>query len=393
MTLIDQSIADHYKLIEQIGKGSFGEIYKAIDTNTNEEVAIKLESNFAKTPQIQLEARVYKTLASGFGVPNIYCYGFNRTHNFLVIDLLGQSLENLFQMCDQKFSLKTVLMLADQMISCIEFVHSKNLIYRDVKPDNFMMGVNHNSNLVYLIDYGLTKNYRDPRTHVHIPYSDKCKLTGTARYASVNTLSGVEQSRRDDLECLGYVWAYFLRGSLPWMGLDTDEENKNAKNKYKLICDVKKKTSFEELFSGFPQEFAQYMFSVRQLRFGDHPNYSSLRAILRKAFLDNGFIYDYVYDWTDKKPSFNVEKVPKITMEKPLSRLENQQYNKYPITEDDLFPIPQAPLYVEPQRRPRSKTFSHKTRKSPNPKENRVPSSISAVSKKKALTPMKSNFT
>lgn len=387
MTLIDSLIADHYKLVEQIGKGSFGEIYKGVDTNTDEQVAIKLESNSAKTPQIQLEARVYKALAGGFGVPNLYCHGFNRTHNFLIMELMGKSLEDLFQMCDQKFSLKTVLMLADQMISCVEFIHSKNFIYRDIKPDNFMMGVNQNSNIVYLLDYGLTKNYRDPRTHVHIPYSDNNKLTGTARYASVNALSGVEQSRRDDLESLGYVWAYFLRGSLPWMGIDTDEGNKT---KHKLICNVKKKTSFEELFSGFPKEFAQYMFSVRQLRFGDQPNYATLRSLIRKAFIDQGFVYDYVYDWTEKNPIFEVQKAPKPIFEIPLSRLENQQFSKFPMTENDLFPIPQAPLYIEPQRRPRSKTFSHKNAnkvaKTPKPNEKKNISSI-PNSFKKASTP------
>lgn len=391
MTLIDTLIDEHYKLVEQIGKGSFGEIYKGIDINTNEQVAIKVESNFAKVPQIQLEARVYKSLIGGFGVPNLYCYGFNRTHNFLIMELMGKSLEDLFQMCDQKFSLKTVLMLADQMISCVEYVHSKNFIYRDIKPDNFMMGVNQNSNIVYLLDYGLTKNYRDPRTHVHIPYSDNNKLTGTARYASVNTHSGVEQSRRDDLESLGYVWAYFLRGSLPWMGIDSDEN----KTKNKLICNIKKKTSFEELFSGFPQEFAQYMFNVRQLRFSDQPNYSSLRSLIRKAIIDNGFVYDYVFDWSEKNPTFVVQKVPNPVLEKPLSRLENQQLSKYPMTEDDLFPIPQAPLYLEPKRRPRSKTFSHKVQnklsKTPKPTEKKNISNISKSSQK-AATPKRLQY-
>eukprot|EP00656_Telonema_subtile_P047764 TRINITY_DN5521_c0_g1_i2.p1 TRINITY_DN5521_c0_g1~~TRINITY_DN5521_c0_g1_i2.p1 ORF type:complete len:348 (-),score=74.26 TRINITY_DN5521_c0_g1_i2:211-1254(-) len=156
---------------------------------------------------------------------------------------------------------------------------------------------------VYMIDFGLTKMYRDLKTHKHIPYKGNKQLTGTARYASVNTHLGIEQGRRDDIESLGYVLLYFLRGSLPWQGLHAT----NKKHKYDLISEKKMSTPVEVLCNGFPQEFILYLNYARSLRFDDEPDYTYLRGLFQGLFTRKGFVNDLEYDWsnlTDKpKPS------------------------------------------------------------------------------------------
>jgi len=185
-----------------------------------------------------------------------------------------------------------VLLLADQMVSRIDFIHSKNFIHRDIKPDNFLMGLGRKGNLVYIIDFGLAKKYRDARTHQHIPYRENKNLTGTARYASINTHLGIEQSRRDDMESLGYVLMYFNRGSLPWQGLKAATK----RQKYERISEKKMSTPIEELCKGFP-EFTTYLSYCRSLRFDDKPDYSYLRQLFRNLFHRQGFTYDYIFDW------------------------------------------------------------------------------------------------
>ncbi|XP_010033765.2 casein kinase 1-like protein 2 [Eucalyptus grandis] len=291
---MEPRVGNKFRLGRKIGSGSFGEIYLGTHVQTNEEVAIKLEPVKTKHPQLLYEAKLYKILQGGTGIPNVRWFGAEGDYNVLVMDLLGPSLEDLFNFCSRKLSLKTVLMLADQMINRIEFVHSKSFLHRDIKPDNFLMGLGRRANQVYVIDFGLAKKYRDTSTHQHIPYRENKNLTGTARYASMNTHLGIEQSRRDDLESLGFVLMYFLRGSLPWQGLKAGTK----KQKYEKISEKKVSTSIEALCRGYPSEFASYFHYCRSLRFDDKPDYTYLKRLFRDLFIREGFQFDYVFDWT-----------------------------------------------------------------------------------------------
>eukprot|EP00831_Metopus_contortus_P042838 TRINITY_DN3426_c0_g1_i7.p1 TRINITY_DN3426_c0_g1~~TRINITY_DN3426_c0_g1_i7.p1 ORF type:complete len:327 (-),score=41.46 TRINITY_DN3426_c0_g1_i7:127-1107(-) len=273
------------------------------------------------------ESKIYKYLQGGVGIPNVYWQGVEGEFNAMVMDLLGPSLEDLFSHMKRIFTLKTILMLADQMIQRIEYIHNKHFIHRDIKPDNFLMGIGRRQHIVYAIDFGLAKRFEDPRTLEHIPYRDGKNLTGTARYASVNTHLGIEQSRRDDLECLGFVLLYFLRGSLPWQGLPA----KTKDEKYEKIKNKKTSTTIDSLCKTYPNEFATYMKYIQKVNFTEKPDYNNLRKIFKDLFLSKGFEYDCVYDWLRPKahkPPTILPVADSVPPLKPLPREHQQGYEE-----------------------------------------------------------------
>ena len=231
------------------------------------------------------------------------------------MELLGKSLEDIFQQQEKKFSIKTVCMIGIQMIDRLEFIHNKNIIHRDIKPDNFVVGLNNKSHIIYILDFGLSKKYRSSRTHQHIKFTINRKLTGTARYASINALKGSEQSRRDDLEAIGYVLMYFLRGSLPWQGLHVHK----GEDRYKKILAKKSSTTAKELCKGFPQEFAEYIEYTRKLEFEADPDYIYLRNLLVSALEKQNTKFDFWYDWVKEKPNI----VDQIAVERYINNNTN----------------------------------------------------------------------
>ena len=301
----------HYALGSKIGEGSFGVIFEGVDLlNTKQNVAIKFEPRKSEAPQLRDEFRSYKILNNCKGIPQAYYYGQEGMHNVLVLDLLGPSLEDLFEWCGRKFSVKTTVLLAKQMIERLRDIHNRDLIYRDIKPDNFLISQyqryqssvkkccissKNDPNLVYVVDFGMAKQYRDPLTKQHIPYRERKSLSGTARYMSINTHLGREQSRRDDLESLGHVFFYFLRGSLPWQGLKAP----NNKLKYEKIGHTKQASSPEFLCMNgkFPKQFGQYLQYCRTLKFDEEPDYNYLINLMDSVLEQSGQKDDQIYDW------------------------------------------------------------------------------------------------
>ena len=201
------------------------------------------------------------------------------------------------------------------MLDRLEFIHRKNIIHRDIKPDNFTIGMDNKSHIIYALDFGLSKKFRSSRTHQHIKFSVNKKLTGTARYASINALKGCEQSRRDDLEAIGYVFMYFLRGSLPWQGLHVHK----YEDRYKKILAKKRETTAEELCKGFPNEFVYYINYTRNLEFEADPDYEYLRGLLLSILEKENFPYDFQYDWVKEKPNIT----ERIAVERYMKRNYN----------------------------------------------------------------------
>ena len=313
-----------YKPSKKLGEGSFGKIYLAYNVITKEKYALKLENRNNHQSLLEQEAYILCYL-KGEGIPYIKSYGYSGEYNVLVMELLGKSLEQLFEEKGSKLSLKTVCMLGIQMISRLEYIHNKHILHRDIKPDNFIIGIDINCHKVYLIDFGLSKKYRSSRTLQHIKYSENKKLIGTARYASINALAGIEQGRRDDMEALSYVLIYFLRGSLPWQGLRINKKE----DRYKKILEKKKMVNSKELCIGLPNQFYLFVDYCRQLKFDEEPNYEYLKGLLIEIMNNNNFGFDYVYDWSDKK-SYNKDLSKSVYKESNnyLKRIQDKKSNE-----------------------------------------------------------------
>lgn len=267
-------IADEYRIIHKIGGGAFGEIYSAENINDGTLCAVKLEKTEKKPQQLFFEYKVYSLFLNEIGFPKIYHYGIEGEYNTLVMQLLGPSLEDLIKK-KRTLSLISVCLIAEQLISRFEIIHSKSIVHRDIKPNNFLL----QDDIIHVIDFGLAKRYRRFETRQHIPMRENYGLVGTARYCSLHAHLGYELSRRDDMESLGYLFVYLLKGKLPWQDLPSDDSH------YSHILQLKKETSIEDLCDGLPEQFAQYLYYSKQLSFTDKPDYHSLRKLFHQLLI------------------------------------------------------------------------------------------------------------
>ncbi|OHS94747.1 Casein kinase I isoform delta-A [Tritrichomonas foetus] len=276
-----------YQVQEVIGSGSHGRILAAENQEAHESVAIKTQRQHHSI--LQKEAKIYKKLLGAPGFPVCKQLISEKGTESLVMELLGHNLSQLLREAGSgHFSLKTTLMIADQMLIRLQYLHTKGYVHCDIKPENIVVGKLLKANQFFLIDMGLATRYINKKSGEHVSFSDKCNFNGTPKYASCNAHRGLRLSRRDDLESLGYTLIYLLTGSLPWATFSNSKD----------IMYCKMNTSVKYLCDGLPEEFEIFMNSVKCLGFSDEPDYNHYREIFRKLFIRRKFIYDYAFDWS-----------------------------------------------------------------------------------------------
>ena len=250
-------IDDTYKILtdKRLGGGSFGHVYKCLNIKTNKEYSIKIESNDNTNPQLLHEYKILKSLEGNEGIPTTYLFKNIGGESILIMDLLGPNLEDILQDTKTKtFTLKTCLMALKQIIERLKLIHKEGIIHRDLKPENLLVTKNIRNCLIYLIDYGLSKKYKDIKNDIHIPFKNDRQITGTIRYVSINTHKGIEQSRRDDIESSLYIITYFLNGKLNWDGIKC----KTKEEKIQKIMEKKEEFKNNKEYKKLPQTFKLY---------------------------------------------------------------------------------------------------------------------------------------
>ena len=325
--LKNKIIFKKYKTISRIGKGSFGYVYSAKNINDNTKVAVKFEEKTCKNHLLEKESN-FLSILKGIGIPQIFSYGYNNNYYILIQELLG---ENLFQLMNTTKSfhlnIKDISMIAIQVIDRIEYVHSKGVIHRDMKPENFLLGLE-NKTFLYLIDFGIARKYRSSRTGKHIKYSLTGKLFGTMKFLSYNATRGVEQSRRDDLESIGYMLVFLSGNKLPWEGYSI--RGPRAKTNYNKILHLKKISKPEIYCKYLPLEFAEYISYCRKLNFEQDPDYDYIRNLFINVLRKMETINDLNFSWLNKFSFTNIFKIKtnKNDDKKSLSREKYVNFQK-----------------------------------------------------------------
>ena len=274
-----------------VNKHGFGQLYLGRLIPKNTFIAIKVEEKGQRS-HLTMEYQILKELKDGDGIPKVYKLYNGNKQIYLLMQLLGKSLDKLFINTNKKFSIKTVSQIAYQMVQRIEYVHSKGYIHRDIKPGNFLIGQNSYSKKLFIIDFGLSKKYID-KNKKHIPFKKGKGLTGTTRYVSLNTHYGIEQSRRDDIEGIAYNLIFFAKGKLPWQGVKT----KNKKEKHQKIMEYKEQYTPEKLCEGLPEEFPTLLKYARKLDFYEKPDYKNIKIMFKQLIISNNEQMDWKYDW------------------------------------------------------------------------------------------------
>ena len=303
---------------------AFSWVYEGKNLNKNEPVAIKIEKN--KSQLLESEAYLLMHL-KGFGIPEIVSFGKHGPYKILIEELLGPTISFLWESKPFKkdpygtknLYIKDLCLLALQTIERLRYVHSKNVVHRDIKDKNFIIGRKDPQN-IYIIDFGFSKKYRSSRTGKHIKFSNLKTLIGSVLFTSRYAIKGYESSRRDDLESLGYLLTFFGKGGwLPWLNMYSNPYENKIK-KIERISVVKQKIKEEELCKGLPEEFITFMKYVRSLGFEQDPNYSYMQSLFISMLSKRENVNNAHFFWVKK--SAKNEKKPED------SNKNNSLYNK-----------------------------------------------------------------
>lgn len=297
-SLLNKQVGD-LTIIKYIASGSFGHVFEGHNNKTGKKVAIKVPITTTERsglPSLKTETAVYKDLQNpSKGISRIEIVSIDKSTPAMVLQLLGKSLETVIKE-HNKLCIRSVIFIALQMLDTIRHIHSYGYIHRDLKPDNFAVSLEDKTK-IFCLDFGLAKQYLDD-DNVHIAMAKNKRFVGTARYASVNTHNGIEQSRRDDLESIGYILVYLFKGKLPWQGIKHPEKKK----RYQLIKKKKENVSIDELCKGMPNEFIKYMYYVKSLEFDEKPHYTALKKMFQRL-LDTLKGISTDLEWIDDKKS------------------------------------------------------------------------------------------
>lgn len=284
-------INDKWEIVQRIGRGSHGIVYRAIDTKDKSQVAIKLESTEVRKKRLKDENAIYEHM-TGFipqdlrhGIASPIHFEEKTDHKILVLELLGPSLLNLFNFQGCRFNLKTILMLFKDILLAIQKVHSTGVVHRDLKPANLCMGRGKNATTVHVIDYSVAKLYEEQDVAVN-------KFVGTTRYASTSAHIGAAISRKDDLESICYIMMYLYKGRLPW----SQHENLSLAELNAYVRDWKMRP-LNEVCEEYPAFFKDCLEYLRRIKFNEDPEYCLLIAIICKLMEKMNYADDGVYEW------------------------------------------------------------------------------------------------
>jgi len=318
-------IFNKYRLKSLINSSNSGKLYEGINEKENIPVAIKMEKRDRNINLLETEAYYLMNLR-GYGIPKLITFGHHGVYNVLIEELLGSSLEKIAsKKTFRKFSLKDVCMIALQTLDRLEFIHSKYIIHRDIKPSNFVIG-RKDPELIYLIDFGLSHKYKSSRTGKHIQFQNRKLIYGSALFLSINGNKGYEQSRRDDLESLGYMLIYLANGDVPWGNII--QLNINVHKRFFLIYKMKNSISTEMLCKKLPKEMAMYMNYCKKLYFEQDPDYKYLKSLFYAILYQINQKNDLKFFWISDKlynkiKCMNNKKSRKISVS-PHARLLNK---------------------------------------------------------------------